>query len=327
MDFVQVVTRACMTCSLIQALLQVLQSLPEGLTVAVLAAAQVDLEHQLFVLPVSLHPLAIEAVYPSIRRDHSLTLDFSSQGNRISSSIYSVLNAANTATCVLQKLHLSHIPVQNNDRLLQLVAAACKSAADVSLEFGRVVYEYGNDWRSFAHVAEALAHNSTLVSLQLTFYCDDPCDVVNLDLLLEALTGLQSLSLHFRSFSSAMSAKQPFPRVVVSMTSLTSLCLGHGFHSRNLPQILPLMTQLQALCLKSCNNLQELPALSKLEALQTLHLSSCEMLQQLPSLACLTALQTLVLCNCVKVRQLPSLATLTALQILELSRWQQILEI
>jgi hypothetical protein len=81
MDVVQVVTRTCMTRSLIQALLQVLQSLPESLAVAVLAAAQVDLAHQLFVLPVSLHSLAIEAAYPSIRRDHSFTLDFSALCN------------------------------------------------------------------------------------------------------------------------------------------------------------------------------------------------------------------------------------------------------
>jgi hypothetical protein len=112
--------------------LQVLQSLPESLAIAVLAASQAELEHQLVVLPASLHPLAIEAAYPSIRRDHSLTLDFSSPGDKISFTTFAALHAATTGTCALRKLHLSHIPVQDNDHLLQLVAAACKSAADVS---------------------------------------------------------------------------------------------------------------------------------------------------------------------------------------------------
>jgi hypothetical protein len=45
---------------------------------AVLTASAADIEHHLSVLPSSLHPLAIEVAFPSIRRDRSLTLDFAS---------------------------------------------------------------------------------------------------------------------------------------------------------------------------------------------------------------------------------------------------------
>jgi hypothetical protein len=56
--------------------LKVLHQLPEGLAIAVLISSRADLEHHLSILPSSLHPLAVEAAFPSIRRDHSLTLDF-----------------------------------------------------------------------------------------------------------------------------------------------------------------------------------------------------------------------------------------------------------
>jgi hypothetical protein len=57
---------------------QVLKKLPEGLAIAVLAAPPADLNHQLNILPASLHHLAIEAAFPSIRSQLSLTLDFNS---------------------------------------------------------------------------------------------------------------------------------------------------------------------------------------------------------------------------------------------------------
>jgi hypothetical protein len=147
-----------------------------------------------------------------------------SPDDRVPSTSYAVLYAAITATCALQTLELSHIPVTNNERLLQLVADACKSAANVRLEFAGYASHYGNDWHSFAQVAEAFAHNTALISLQLTFFCDDPRDVVNLDNLLEALAGLQSFSLAFyRKHAAQCDAKLSIPRCIVNLSSLKHL--------------------------------------------------------------------------------------------------------
>jgi hypothetical protein len=66
--------------------------LPEGLAIAVLAASPADLEHHLSILPESLHLLAIEAAYPSIRHLPSLTLEFNSL--RDPTTAYAVLHAA-----------------------------------------------------------------------------------------------------------------------------------------------------------------------------------------------------------------------------------------
>jgi hypothetical protein len=154
--------------------LKVLQQLPEGLAIAVLAASPADLEHHLSILPASLQPLAIEAAFPFIKRDQSLTLDFFSSSCKLSSTPHAVMQAAITATSALQKLHLSRIPVHDNDHLMQLVAAGSKSASDVQLSFGRRIREYGHEWHSFAQVAEALASNTGLISLRLAFYCDEP---------------------------------------------------------------------------------------------------------------------------------------------------------
>jgi hypothetical protein len=77
-------------------LLQVLEQLPKGLFMAVLTASAADIEQQLSVLPSNLHPLAIEVAFPSIRRDRSLTLDFTSL--RRHSSVCAVLHAATAGT-------------------------------------------------------------------------------------------------------------------------------------------------------------------------------------------------------------------------------------
>jgi hypothetical protein len=83
--------------------LKVLKQLPEGLVMAVLTASAADVEHHLFVLPSSLHPLAIEVAFPSIRRDRSLTLDFASL--RKSSTACVVLHAATAGTAEASSLH------------------------------------------------------------------------------------------------------------------------------------------------------------------------------------------------------------------------------
>jgi hypothetical protein len=114
--------------------LKVLLQLPEGLAIAVLAASPASLEHHLSVLPGSLHQLAIEAALPSIRRHHCLAFDFKSL--RDPTTAYKVLHAATvgaTGAKALQKLELKHIPVRCDNRLQQLIAAACRSASDVSV--------------------------------------------------------------------------------------------------------------------------------------------------------------------------------------------------
>jgi hypothetical protein len=82
-------------------MLQVLQQLPEGLAISVLAAAAADLEHQMSILPASLHPLAVEAAYPSIRRDHSLIFDFNCMWMTSLRTSQAVLHAATREACPL----------------------------------------------------------------------------------------------------------------------------------------------------------------------------------------------------------------------------------
>jgi hypothetical protein len=174
--------------------LQVLQQLPEGLAIAVLAASPADLDHHLSILPASLHPLAIEAAFPSIRQRHCLTLNFYSLRKPATANV--VLHAATagtTARSVLQELDLKYIPVTCNDCLPQLIAVACSSASDVQLHFD---YRFQDIPTSppFEQVGKALSLNSVLTSLQLTFE-GDPSHVFNLDCLFESLSGLQSLKL------------------------------------------------------------------------------------------------------------------------------------
>jgi hypothetical protein len=307
--------------------LKVLEQLPEGLAIAVLTASPASLDHHLYILPADLHPLAIEAAFPSMRQERTLALDLFSPSNEISSTTYAVMQAATAAACALQKLHLRHIPVQNNDQLLQMIAAVCKSASDVNLSFECLYSQYGRQWHSFAQVVEALSTNSDLSSLHLTFFCDDPCDVLDLDCLLRALTGsLKSLSLEFsRSCTrDGKSSLLPVPRLILNFPSLTYLSLGPGFQATNLQHVIPVMTQLQALHLRDVSELRQLPSLATLTALNTLVLWECSQLLELPPLDTLTALQTLKLYRCSRVWEMKPLVTLTGLQALELSDMDQV---
>jgi hypothetical protein len=109
----------------------VLQQLPAGLAIAVLAAARVDLERKMAILPVSLHPLAVEAAFPTIRRDHSLIFDFNCMWTTSLCTSQAVLHAATREACPLQRVDLRHIPL-SEDVLLQPIADICMSASDVS---------------------------------------------------------------------------------------------------------------------------------------------------------------------------------------------------
>jgi hypothetical protein len=98
--------------------MQVLEHLPDGLAIAVLSAPPAKLSYQLSLLLESLYPLAIDAAFPSIRQEHSLTLDFFPLSERDPIKAAAVMHAATTATSALKRVKLSSIPVQNNDRLL-----------------------------------------------------------------------------------------------------------------------------------------------------------------------------------------------------------------
>jgi Leucine-rich repeat (LRR) protein len=295
--------------------LKVLQKLPEGLAISVLAASETDLNKQLSILSESLHPLAIEATFPSIRRHHSLKLDLASAYTHTTAC--AVLHAATTATNTLQKLDLWNIPVCDNDHLLQLISAACRSALDVCLRFThRVRYQVPQS-QHFAQLQDTLSHNTALTSLQLTLP-DTPYSFLEFDKLLESLTRLQTLQLAPKGHSSSAFLRNcPLPPAThfIRMSFLTHLCLGHGFHLEGLSQIVLYMTRLQALSLRG-SNLRELPPLSSLTALQSLEVHDCQHLREVPSLDTLTALQTLDCAHCEELEELPTLATLTALQIM-----------
>jgi hypothetical protein len=87
--------------------LKVLEQLPEGLAIAVVAASPADFEHHLSILPASLHLVAVEAAFPSIRRDRFLSLDFNLL--RHPSTAFEVLHvstAETTGAKTLQTLEL-----------------------------------------------------------------------------------------------------------------------------------------------------------------------------------------------------------------------------
>jgi hypothetical protein len=112
-----------------------LQQLPKGLAIAVLAASPADLEHHLHILPASLHQQAIEAAFSPIRRHRSLSLDFDSLRDPI--TLYALLHAATagiTGTRALKELELKNIPDSCDSRLLQMISDACRSASDVQLD-------------------------------------------------------------------------------------------------------------------------------------------------------------------------------------------------
>jgi hypothetical protein len=267
--------------------LKVLDQLPEGLAIAVLAASPADLDHQLDILAASLHRLAIEAAFPSIRRHHSLTLFFSCLGDEEETErvgvvtvspahAHAVLHAA-TANSALEVLDLRNIIVEGNDRLLQLISPACLSPSDIrlSLDMGNVLCM--SEYHALAQVVEALSSNTVVTSLSLDIKHDSN-ELFDYDSLLAALTGLQSLTLSRDKHFDIEDFYAPAPRCIVNLVSLTHLCLGPGFVLIDLPQIVCRLMKLQALLLRGTwgSELQELPSLSDLTALKILEL-------QLPS--------------------------------------------
>jgi hypothetical protein len=157
------------TVSQLVSVLKVLQQLPEGLAIKVLAASPARLQHHLSILHPSLHCLSVEAAFPSIRRHYSLTLDLSKEDL---TTAFAVLHAATAGTigfCALRKLKLFGIPEDCNACLQQVISAACKSASDVRLHFSRTEPQLLPPCPRFPKLEDSLAQNSGLTSLQLFF--------------------------------------------------------------------------------------------------------------------------------------------------------------
>jgi hypothetical protein len=221
-----------------------------------------------------------------------------------------MLHAATTATSSLKKIHLKHIPVCNSKYIQELSFEACKSASDVSLDYGNRGTWFVPTLQHVVQLGAVLSQNPALTSLHFTIQ-GQPSDGYRLNCLTYALTGLQSLSLSVGvGFKSAPCCGIP---PIQHMLCLTHLQLGGGLNLMSLPQILPHLTRLKAIHL-FCGWLAQLPPLTPLTALQTLSLSGCHGLQQLPPLTTLTALRTLTLVGCEHLQEMPPLATLTALQ-------------
>jgi hypothetical protein len=279
--------------------LQALEKLPASLITTVLLFAPADLGQQLDVLPTSLHHLAIEATFPSIRRYRYLLLDVNSPVVRGVNTTQAILQALATAIIPLGKLELQHIPVQNNESLLQLIPAACRSAWVLSLSLGDMNFTASIEMQS---------------------------DLSRLDSVLEKLRGLQSLWLAVEYGSSSGGFRGfSVPRCIVNMPCLMALSLRCGFHLMDLPEILPRMTRLRSLSLTdhvqgSQRKLQKLPPLCCLTLLTNLFLFCLEDLLEIPPLLRLTNLQHLTLEQCTVLQRLPSLHTLTAMQNLRLSK-------
>jgi hypothetical protein len=266
--------------------LQVLEQLPEGLVMAILTASAAGIEHHLSVLPSTLHPLAIEVAFPSIRRDRSLALDFTSLRDPCSAcTLLHAATAATTEASALQEVELKHIPLTCSERLLQLMSTACRSASDVRLDFRHLNWEKSLFLLNYApsypkcssesplvHLNEALSHNSVLTSLQLTFE-GDPVNAFNFDLLIESCAGLQSLTLSSDRENVVDDLRGRLPaRTISKLCCLTHLCLGPGLHLLELPQILPHLSRLQELRLQGKCELEDLWFLHHLTALRILEL-------------------------------------------------------
>jgi hypothetical protein len=252
--------------------------------------------------------------------------------------VLDVATAETTEAKTLQALELKHIPVSCNDRVRQLISAACMSASNIRLDHGCSNQQHVRQTLTL-QLSEALSQNTGLTSLQLT-------TVSKLwrayHRLFESLTGLQRLELASSKQDSDYDLDfLPFPRYVANLLSLTHLSLGPGFHLMELPDILPHMSHLRGIrltgefgesmelmALKTLTalrtlelhgrwHMEALPSLEALVALETLDLSGCELLQQIPPLDSLTALQTLKLGFLQKLQNLPCLRNLTALQTLQ----------
>jgi hypothetical protein len=289
--------------------LKVLEQLPECLAMSVLSACPADLDHQLDTLPASLHHLAIEAALPSIRRHHSLTLSFhclwdegkaEKECERVVTVSpahgHAVLHAARTSVCALKVLDLRKIPVEDNDRLLQMIAAACLCPSDIRLDFDFSTDQCTFECNVLPQIVESLSSNTALTSLSLDVQ-RDAFELFDFDSLFGALTGLQRLELSRDKHVDDLDLYVTAPRCIVNMLFLTHLCLGPGFDIMNVPEIVCHTTQLQALHLRGNwdPGLRELPSLSQLTALKTLELKVPKKVESLPRLATLTLLQARLL--------------------------------
>jgi hypothetical protein len=260
--------------------LQVLEQLPEGLAVAVLAAAPLELDFQLSMLPIHLHPLAVEAAFPSIRQDHYLSLDFNLMSWRNPACVYEALHAAITSTRPLQKLSVQGIPECSNACLFQLILVACISASDVSLDYHFCCSQQVPLMRHFEQLRKVLCQNSSLSSLEVT--CGGrPWESESFNGLLEALTNLHSLSFGME-VPDADSNSVSVPQCIVALKRLTSLRLCQGLNLTDLPEIVPHLTKLRELQLSGVNKHQQLLCLASLTGLQALELQDCHRLSSSP---------------------------------------------
>jgi hypothetical protein len=218
----------------------VLKQLPESLAIAVLASSLASLYHQTSRLPESLNPLAIEAAYPSIRRNQSLKFKFRSARER---DIYTgclVLHGAIKATSAMKEVVLEHIPVgYSEDRLLAFISRACKSASHVSLDYYSPEDDCVLGLQHVAQLGAALSRNA-LTSLQFSL-SGQPGQGFNLDCLVKTLAGLQSLSLSCYPLH-RLNSPLPFPRCITNQLRLTQLRLGPGINLAELPAMLPQIT-------------------------------------------------------------------------------------
>jgi hypothetical protein len=101
----------------ILSLLKVLQQLPEGLAIKVLAASPAGLDHHLSILPASLHPLAIEAAFPEVHREDYLDLDISPENFTTACAVLHAVSAKTEGFNALKKLNLHGISVDRNGPL------------------------------------------------------------------------------------------------------------------------------------------------------------------------------------------------------------------
>jgi hypothetical protein len=310
-----------MDWSVLLPVLQVLQQLPDGLAIAVLAAAQVDADHLLDILPVDLHPLVIEAAFPAIFPHRSLSLNLETESDTIPSSVYAALHAATTATSPLITLNVTCIPVCDNQRLLELILTACKSASRVALDYNRCCATNLPNLQHLEQLRKVLCQNTSITSLELSFG-GGPREAFELSSLLRKITNLRNLSLDVK-VPHGVPGPCLAPQCIGLLRCLTRLRFGPGVNVRELPEILPRLTKLEVLHLGTDEGLQNMPPLGALTGLKTLELANIINLSELPSFTALTALHTLHMIGCRCLEPMQYLSTFTGLQTLRLMIFEQ----
>lgn len=200
--------------------LQVLQLLPSPLAVAVLKASPLPLDELLSCLPSHLHALAVEASFPSLSTQNSLTLNCD---EHLYTTATTVLQTA--AARPVRSLHYSRNPTfrKPDPKFLQAVTEACMVPMHVAVNIACDATEDRSRLRghdALDAIFAGLRANSALSSLEVSTSWPSLCPATLNEVM--HLTNLQCLSL---TLPSRLWGKLQVPAGLSELSLLTCLRL------------------------------------------------------------------------------------------------------